>query len=442
MKIPLAQFRQFSPAGIFPDHAANDALEVVIPIDFILERLKPGQLPRRSDQRKVEVPDDIESVFGPHAGKNGNLRIVHEKNKPAVAKPLTAPSAASPAPQAAPFTEAAPGHAPVATVAAVPTVAAVAPVELAAAPAPVSAPAPLPPPEPVLNVEPIRAPRLDPGLATLRAPAAPREKTLTVALMDVAAFWAEKGRRELENLYRHSVEFPLSAIEAGLKKGRVEFTWREMRPWFRVATGNSLPELPDETRIEFPLAFLAPRFLEGHGGPSTRKKIEVSDEIPDVFVKNVPAAPPEAAAPPAPPEANGAVEEGTPGELGDIFGQPEKKSWSLTEISHGTSKLPGVAGAIIATTDGLLVGGSWPEGVGGEAVAAFVPQIYNRLTNYTSELKLGTPGDFTLLVENVPLQIFKSANSYLTVLGRAGEHLPTRKLKAIATRLAANPTHS
>jgi hypothetical protein len=67
--------------------------------------------------------------------------------------------------------------------------------------------------------------------------------------------------------------------------------------------------------------------------------------------------------------------------------------------------------------------------------------MYSRMTSYTKELQLGEPDRFTLLIDNnVPLQIFKSADSYFTVLGRAGESLPTKELNAIATRLAASIT--
>ena len=62
------------------------------------------------------------------------------------------------------------------------------------------------------------------------------------------------------------------------------------------------------------------------------------------------------------------------------------------------------------------------------------------MSSYTKELQLGEPNHFTLLIENVPLQIFKSADSYFTVLGRAGEDLPAKELNAIATRLAETLT--
>ncbi len=426
MKIPLAQFRQFAPEGMFNGTSDSEFPEINIPISDILSRLSFDQLPRRAEQKKLEVPEDIGPIFGPTATTKSQLRIAADKTK--AQNSVRAQPVAVPAPLPVP---------------------AISP----AAPTPIpeveeSAPRyqPAPQPEPISS-EPLRAPNLDPSLATLRpppavaagkpeSPGAARDEMLTITLMDVAAFWAERGKIELENLYRHSLEVPMSALEAALKKGKVEFAWREVRPWVRLASGNKLPSIEDETKVEFPLAWIAPRVLEQQRKSAPKKRVQVSEEIPDVFVRHV--TPTVSADPPKRPEAPPEKEQGLR-DYGEIFGQPEKKSWTLGEVSHRATSLPGVAGAIIATSDGLLVGGNWP-GAGGETVAAFVPQMYTRMAGYSKELQLGEPQHFTLLIENVPLQIFKSADSYFTVLGRAGESLPARELNAIATRLAASLT--
>lgn len=423
-KIPYAQLRQFATPGLFPANPSKDAQEVEIPISEIVPRLKPEHLSRRPGQKTIVIPDDIESIFGPDGGPIKGLRIADDK-KPA-AKPSPPPAAAAPSapivpkipvPVAAPTPVLPPPPSPTPTP--IPAPAAVAP-----DPAPVL---------PVLNEEPIRAPKLDPSLATLRPKAS--EPAFTLALMDVAVYWSEKGKTELSNLYRHSLEIPMGILEAALKTGKIEFKWREVRPWVRLAPGNMLPTIPDDLPVELPLSIVAPRFMEHRGGIKPQKKVEVSAEIPDVFAikPGAPAAAPAAAAEAAPAETTAAK---PMLEYGDVFGQPDKKTWSLGEVTQRTTTLRGVTGAIIATADGLLVAGSWPGGVNSEAVAAFVPQMYNRMLQYTRELKLGEPGNLTLLVDNVPLQIFKTPTSYFTVLGRAGENLPKVQLNAIAARLA------
>ena len=121
--------------------------------------------------------------------------------------------------------------------------------------------------------------------------------------------------------------------------------------------------------------------------------------------------------------------------FGDIFGQPEKKDWSAQEVADKASALRGVAGAIITTADGLPVAFRLPEDLSGNLVAAFVPQMFTRIVQYTRDLKLGDARHITLFIENVPLQIFKTGSVYFTVLGKAGENLPKPQLTAIASAL-------
>ncbi len=123
---------------------------------------------------------------------------------------------------------------------------------------------------------------------------------------------------------------------------------------------------------------------------------------------------------------------------GQIFGQTDKKNWTPAEIVQSTARLRGLAGALIVLPDGLLVAGQLPPGLNGETIAAFVPQMFGRMQQYTKELKLGDPAHLTILIESVPLQIFKAGAVYLAVLGRAGEQLPKPQLTAVAAQLGQN----
>jgi hypothetical protein len=62
--------------------------------------------------------------------------------------------------------------------------------------------------------------------------------------------------------------------------------------------------------------------------------------------------------------------------------------------------------------------------------------MYTRIVQYTRDLKLGDAKHLTILIENVPLQIFKSGNYYFTVLGKANENLPKPQLTAISAALS------
>jgi hypothetical protein len=68
-------------------------------------------------------------------------------------------------------------------------------------------------------------------------------------------------------------------------------------------------------------------------------------------------------------------------------------------------------------------------------VAAFVPQMYMRITQYVRDLKLGDAKHLTILIENTPLQIFRTGRVYFTALGKPNENLPKPQLTAIAAAL-------
>ena len=138
---------------------------------------------------------------------------------------------------------------------------------------------------------------------------------------------------------------------------------------------------------------------------------------------------------PAPPKPAPAAAPAEPATLGEIFGQPDKKNWTPAEVIPRTASLPGVAGALLAMQDGLLVNSQLPPNLRGETMAAFLPQVFGRLNQYTKEIQLGEPSSIEVRVGGVPFAIFKSGNIYFAVLGRAGESLPEAQLQIIATQL-------
>jgi predicted regulator of Ras-like GTPase activity (Roadblock/LC7/MglB family) len=443
VRVSYEQLRSFSPAGLFPSQPPKDVILVDLPLNEILTRVKPIFLQKRPNQKRVEVPDEIGSVFGP--GGHG-LRVLDKDKANSISKPLS--QSVQPQPELPVNGHAHALLAPMAQAPIQPQAPLAPPIVNAPVPAPMAqpAPAPLVPLAPPISPEPepIRAPRLDPSLATFRPkPLNGTCGTFNLALMDVAAFWTEKGKNELANLYRHSLEIPINTLEAALKTGKLVFAWKEVRHWIRLAPGNTLPTIPDDLSVEFPLSLIAPRYLEHRGVIKSQKRLELSTDIPDVFASkgSAAAAPSEPAHAPKLPAP--AAKLSVPGksflEYGEIFGQPNKKEWTLSEVAQQTSVLPGVGGAIIASDDGLLIAGTWPGGVKTDSVAGLIPQMYNRIAEYTKELKLKEPSNLTLYLEDVPLQFFKTGSSYLSVIGRPGEPLPKPQLNAVAKRLAKNP---
>jgi predicted regulator of Ras-like GTPase activity (Roadblock/LC7/MglB family) len=131
-----------------------------------------------------------------------------------------------------------------------------------------------------------------------------------------------------------------------------------------------------------------------------------------------------------------ATADAVPQEIGELFGQPGRKNWTPAEIVKKTSELRGVVGALIALQDGLLVASQMPPGLNAETIAAFIPQMFSRMSQYCKELKFGDPSRLAFVVEDVPLKVYKGGGVYFTVLGCATEPLPDAQLNLVAAQLA------
>jgi predicted regulator of Ras-like GTPase activity (Roadblock/LC7/MglB family) len=306
---------------------------------------------------------------------------------------------------------------------------------------------------------------------------------IQVPLASVTMGWPDAIRQVLAGLNTPDaiVMLPASELEQCLKKGKVVFQWKRIKSFVKPPLKSGLPPAVEESQVEFPLQIIAPLFLAQRKPATQQKKFEVAEDIPDVFSGKglivppaeapdrpaVPApsrpAPPPAAPAPAPARPAPAAAPARPApapapvraparpapapaplpaaateamEIGEIFGQPGRKNWSPAELVERSSGLRGVVGAIIAMPDGLLVASHLPPGLNGEAVAAFLPQMFTRMMQYCKELKFGDATRLTLVVDNVPLKIVKVGGVYFAALGRAEEPLPDAQLNVIAAHLA------
>jgi predicted regulator of Ras-like GTPase activity (Roadblock/LC7/MglB family) len=104
------------------------------------------------------------------------------------------------------------------------------------------------------------------------------------------------------------------------------------------------------------------------------------------------------------------------------------------EIVARALTLPGVAGAVVALYDGLMIAGQVPPDLNADTVAAFLPLIFARTGQSTEELHMGELNNLSFTVGNVSWKIFRVNAVYLAVFGRAGEVLPTT-LAALAGQL-------
>jgi predicted regulator of Ras-like GTPase activity (Roadblock/LC7/MglB family) len=105
------------------------------------------------------------------------------------------------------------------------------------------------------------------------------------------------------------------------------------------------------------------------------------------------------------------------------------------EIVARAMELPGVVGAIVALPDGLKVASRIPSDFNADTLAAFLPQIFDRVSQSTRELRMGALNNFNFTVGNVPWKIFRVNAVYFAAFGNAGEALPTVQLAALAAEL-------
>ena len=109
------------------------------------------------------------------------------------------------------------------------------------------------------------------------------------------------------------------------------------------------------------------------------------------------------------------------------------------EVVSRAAALDGVAGALIALPDGLMVASRLSPDLNGDTLAAFLPQIFGKVSQCTKELRMGELNNLNFTVGNVPWKIFRVNAIFFAAFGRAGEPLPTAQLAALAAELDHKP---
>lgn len=457
VKMSLASLLRQAPQGTFRKSEVEEKQMVDVPLSEIFKNVDAKRLGRRNDQRRYDVPDDANGLFG----KTGSSRSVTDAAaaKPEVPHPEPAMPAAS-APQAVP--------AP----AAVPQVAQPRMMKMPgitpAAPAPASGNGHSHSPAPAI------APK-----AKAPAPAGGTGEVV-ISFVELAAGWPEGIRSEFSLVSGDTkLVIPSQAVSPGLQKGKVAFPWSQVRMWMRPGF-NSPIGIADDLELVFPLKIIAPAFVAATGATRRREAAEIDHSLPDFFgptagnnskpeqpapapapaAAPVAAAPIEIAAPPKPVLAEPvqapvaiepqplkftlireepvAMPQATP-ETTPVTTADVATTSSPAEIVQRACAIPGVAGALIALEEGLVIAQNLPAGFSAETFAAFMPQIFGRLEKYTAEMQLGTATEITIQSEHGPCHIARRGKIYFGTLGHAGKRLP-ESLGSLTAQLATlNP---
>ncbi len=95
----------------------------------------------------------------------------------------------------------------------------------------------------------------------------------------------------------------------------------------------------------------------------------------------------------------------------------------------------GVAGALCATSDGLLIAGQMPAGVSLRTMAALLPGVLTRIGQYTATVQLGVLDAVTLTIDGARLEARRVAGISFAVLGNPGALVDAESVTHIAGRM-------
>lgn len=485
-----AELRECSPEH-FAALAGHDDLSVTLPLAEIVKQLSPSHFTRREQQR-TEVPDEVAPVFAPGVSSTTAARAVTPQavsiprpqptatttSMATTASPVTPESKISMSPQAlaALNGRAAPSMP-------TPTRAATVFAKPTGSPAGPRATVPQKPGAP--------APRKSKLTGELAVPLA------SVCEEWVVEVRTQLGEVDVT---KAQLFVPFEQLEPAMKSGKVVFSWQEVAGWIKPPLPIPPTAKVGEMAVELPLKVVAPLFMGHHRG-SIQKRVTVDTAIPDLFESvnsdgvpaQVPQAPPpsvasapvepasvapiptpasptaapatphvspsaprQMAAPlvtplprplpasPVPAVAAPVVSSPAPGLAGaqksvsleEIIG-PAATRLSAKDIVANVAQLPGAAGALLALSDGLLVTSHTAPQIKSETIAAFLPQMFGRMNQYTKELALGPLEHLALGVEGGHWHIIKCPNIYFAVLGKHGETLPLNLLAQVAAELSS-----
>ena len=233
-----------------------------------------------------------------------------------------------------------------------------------------------------------------------------------------------------------NVSIEMSALEPMMKRGKAAFAWKTLRATAQPAIDASVGAAQDEIEVDIPLKLIIPHFMAASKPATEQKQVDVDNSIPDVFSKEdiaartAPAPEPAATAPtPAPAPAPATAPAPAPAPA---------PTTSPADLVAKICQLPGVTGALITMGDGLAVAKQLPDGVDGDALAGFVPELFNKAARYSNASKLGAAAVADIHTEAHTLSVRKAGEAYVAVLGAAGAALPSRDLEQLAAASAGN----
>ncbi|MCI0534153.1 MAG: roadblock/LC7 domain-containing protein [Verrucomicrobiales bacterium] len=430
MKLTLKQLKELAPSEVSLSAHSSDDVLVELPLNVVLSRVRPEHLARRAGQRRVFVPEDTPVLFGPTGSVNGAVPVSARPgvNRASSSAPPAAEQRSQPEQKILPS---------VRENAVLPTIAPVVPL-------------------PKLETASTQSSKGKPT-----QPLESQPTVLTIALEKVLTGWPELLRGALERVAGDEtvLQIPLAELEPGVKRGKVMFAWKQIRPWIVPSLAHPLAEY-DAQSVELPLAEIAPIFMARRRSTGTRTASLTPVDIPDLFTSTPRPAGGEAAPSVEPhvsvatvsfsgpggqrsatevPAVAESVTLSSPGEPPSepvrATGKPASALLDPGKTIDHMVRLPGISGALTCTEDGLVVAAKLPAGLVAETLAAFTPQLLRRAAQYTNEIGLGSPSYLEVALQDRLLLIVTISNGCLVVVSRPGESLPRTQINAFVAGL-------
>lgn len=449
VRIAFGDLRRMAPAGALLAAGDDEQKLVEIPLSEILPKLSQSDFGRRTDQKVIEIPDDVAGIFGPKGEPVTPPKTTVIGVAPVETpgqKPAPAPAAPAPKPPPAPTPAPAVAKAPV-------------PPPVPPAPPPAEPAGPLKVSTDLLQqmaaaTSTTAAKPAAPAPAPAAAPVAPAGM-VAVPVAAVSGSWPEGIKQEVQalRLSEGSLLVPVEEMGRALKMGKVAFSWKQLLAW----TNPALSTKHGDQVVELALKVVAPLFLAVSKPAAPQKKIQVDPSIPDMFLgKGAPAAAAVAPAPAPAPAAAPAVPAPSPAPTPAPVPAPAVaakpaaapaapavepakvviSAKTPAEAVQAAIKLPGVAGAVVASEDGLLVAAQLLPPLTGDKIAAFTPQLFQRTAQFGRDVGAGTLEALFFSFNGATWRVNRCGRMYLAVVGQPQRPLPLTELAQLERELS------
>jgi hypothetical protein len=231
---------------------------------------------------------------------------------------------------------------------------------------------------------------------------------LVIALSALAGDWPEAIRREILdlNLAHTSLALPAGVVRRALKQGRIAFSWRLLRSSLKP-TPPSVVSRHDAMQLELPIKTIASLFFALQYKSKTPDRITSDEALAGLANDDALALDPQSIVAPCKP----------------------------AEVVARARAFKGVAGAMVLLPDGWIVASRLPSHVDGDALAAFLPQIIDKLDECGEELGMHQLSRLNFALGGTPWNVFRLRNLIFAAFGAPDGPLPGARLAALATEL-------